>query len=129
MKNSTFKYTYSAPTQNERKEVESILSEYVEQPKQTDKLVELKKCHSIVKNTPVTISLVFGILSSLIFGTGLTCFLEWNNIIIGIICSVIGVGLMTFTPFLNKKLIKHYKNKYREKIIKLSNEILNDEKN
>ena len=125
-KSTTFKYTFSAPTQLERKEVEQIRNEYLNETPQSNKLATLKKYHSIVKNVPQTITLIVGIVFLLIFGLGMTFAIEWNNILVGSIIAGVSIVPMIINPFLHKKLTRFYKNKYRDQIIKLSDEILND---
>ena len=70
---------------------------------------------------------MFGIISSLIFGLGLTMVLEWNLLVFGIIIMLIGFILMLCTYPLYKKISKMFKNKYSKEIINLSEELLKDE--
>lgn len=122
-----FEFKYSAPTTSERREIESIRNSYMPKTKQTSKLDTLRNLDSKVKNAPIIVSLCVGVLGTLIFGLGMTLFLEWQQIVWGIVVGIIGlvpVGLAyPIFSYISKKL----KNKYGEEIIKLSNELLNDE--
>ena len=71
------------------------------------------------------LGLSFGIIGSLIFGLGLTCVLEWEKIVLGIIISCIGLIIISVAYPIYNIIYKHLKNKYSERIIKLSNELLN----
>lgn len=123
-----FEFKYVAPTSEERKEIESIKNSYLNQSSSTDsKLNQLRKMDSKVKNTPTVVSLIMGVLGILIFGLGMTMVLEWNLIMWGIIISAIGAIPMLLAYPVYKLITKSLKKKYSAKIIKLSNELLNDE--
>ena len=102
---------------------EQIANEYA--PKQTSKVKALKKLDAKVKNPPVIIGLVLGIIGTLIFGLGLTTVLEWDNLILGIIISAVGVLPMLVAYPAYKITLKKGKKKYGKEIVKLSEEILN----
>ena len=126
--NEEFKYKYSAPTSAERKEIESIRNNYIQSNQSTDKLLKLRQLDNKVRNIPIMISLIFGIIGLLIFGLGMTFVLEWNNLIIGIVISVIGIFPISFAYPIYRKTLTKLKNKYSGEIIKLSDELLNDDK-
>lgn len=127
MSKNDFEYKYSAPTTNERREIESIRNSYLEHDKGTEKLQQLRKLDSKVKNTPTTISLVFGIVGLLVFGLGMTCVLEWGLIVAGVIIGALGVIPMVLAYPMYNKIYNKLKNKYGKTIIDLSNELLGEE--
>ena len=89
--NNQFHYTFSAPTENERKQIENILRQYDNAPaKEEDKLEKLKQLDALAKRQSNVIPLVLGVVGCLIFGLGLTMVLEWNLLILGIIVSFVG---------------------------------------
>lgn len=122
-----FEFKYSAPTSSERREIESIRNSYMPKTKQTSKLDALRNLDNKVKNTPVIVSLCVGVLGTLIFGLGMTLFLEWQQIVWGIVVGIIGLVPIVLSYPIFSYISKKLKNKYSDEIIKLSNELLNDE--
>ena len=125
MSNKKFEYNYSAPTKEERAEIEDIKKHYVKKDTRNIKMETLRKLDNKVRNLPTMVGLIIGVVFCLVFGFGLTLILEWGNYVFGIIFMVIGAILMTINPFLIAKLTNYLKNKYRDKIIELSDELLN----
>ncbi len=128
MENNDFEYKYSAPTKQERKEIESIRNSYIPQSVQHSKLDRLRKLHARVKNVPLINSLTIGIIGILIFGLGLTMVLEWGIVLWGVVVGVVGCAIMGVAYPIHLRLEKFMKLKYSEEIIKISDELLNDEK-
>ena len=119
-----FEYKYNAPTQEERKEIDNILKDYLPEDSKESKINKLRTLDFKVKNYPIIYGLSLGIIGTLVFGTGLTCILEWSLILLGIIVCVIGLFVAVIAYPIYKKL----KNKYSEEIIQLSKELLNEQK-
>lgn len=120
-----FEYKYKAPTQEERQEINNILNDYLPKNENNNKLDYLRKLDFKVKNIPMIVGLNLGIIGTLIFGLGLTCFLEWNLIILGFIFSLLGMIVAVMAYPLYKVIYKRMKNRYSDEIIKISNELLN----
>ena len=81
--NKRFNYSYSAPTENETREIENIRNEYLPLTLRQKKYEELKKIDKRVKLLPFIVSMVLTILSILVLGFGLSLVLEYKNYIIG----------------------------------------------
>ena len=124
MKEDKFEYTYSAFSEEEKREAEYIRSRYVEKDKQVTKFEELKKLDAKVKSVPTMIGLILGVVGTLIFGTGLTCILEFFMTVLGVILSVVGVIVACCAYFIYEKVNKFMRDKYADRIVELSNEIL-----
>lgn len=127
-KKTGFEYTYSAPTEQERKEIESIRRQYQAQPvsDREEKLNRLRKLDSFVKNSATTVALILGVVGLLIFGLGMTMVLEWELYIWGVVVGAVGLTpIMIAYPVYNLILNKN-KEKYGEQIIMLTEELLND---
>ena len=109
---------------------EKIASEYA--PKKTSKLVALKKLDKKAKQTAFTFSLTFGIICSLILGTGMTLAMgiigngDIITMIIGIAIGLVGIFGVSINYFIYKKLIEKGKIKYGNDIIALAKEISNE---
>ena len=124
-----FNYKYTAPTAEERKEIDSIRRQYSPKEQKETKLERLRRLDSLVKNTAVIWSLVFGVIGTLIFGLGLTMILEWNVFIWGIIFMVVGSVPIAIAYPLYSFLLNKYKNRYGAEILRLSEELLNENEN
>lgn len=121
-----FEFKYTAPSIEERKEIESIRNSYVKNSTSNAKIETLRKLDNKVKGTPTCIALILGIVGTLIFGLGLTMILEWNIVIWALpVCLVGLVAIILAHPIYHKISIK-LKDKYAEEIIKLSDELLNE---
>lgn len=125
--NNKFEFSYSAPTEQERKEIEYIKNQYETHNNNNSKLNRLRKLDKKVNNIPTCIALVFGIIGMLVFGLGLTMVLEWNLMVLGILIGIIGAGLMLVAYFSYRIVYKKLKEKYSNEIINLSKELLNEE--
>lgn len=123
-----FEYKYSAPTQEERKEIDSIRTKYLPQQKTDSKLDRLRKLDQKVKSISESVGISLGVIGLLLFGTGMCFFLEWTNIwYIGIPFSIVGIVIISITYYIYKITLNKLKNKYKEEIIELSNELLSEE--
>ena len=123
-----FNFKYTAPSQEERKEIDSIRRQYAPQEKTETKIERLRRLDGLVKNTAIIWSLVLGVLGCLIFGLGLTMILEWDILLWGIILMVVGSVPMTVAFPIYNKLLKKGKAKYGDEILRLSEELLNENK-
>ena len=123
-----FNFKYTAPSQEERKEIDSIRRQYAPQEQTETKLERLRRLDSLVKNTAIIWSLVLGVFGCLIFGIGLTMVLEWSILLWGIVLMVIGSVPMAIAFPVYNKLLKKGKAKYGDEILRLSEELLNENK-
>ena len=123
-----FNFKYTAPSLEERKEIDSIRRQYSPQQKTETKLERLRRLDSLVKNTAVIWSLIFGIVGCLIFGLGLTMILEWEILIWGIVVMVVGSVPMAIAYPLYKQVLNKGKETYGDEILSLSEELLNEDK-
>lgn len=126
MENKQFNYTYKAPTEQERKEIEAIKRQYEAPKSEEGKLERLRRLNNYVNGLATALSLIAGIGGILIFGLGLAMVLEWGLIVWGIIVMVVGIPPVIIAYPVYNKLIKRGKEKYGKEIIKLSDELLNE---
>lgn len=126
--NNEFNYKYSAPSIEERKEIESIRNGYLAPDIRTTKLETLRKLDFKVKNTPIAMSLIIGVIGSLIFGLGLTMILEWLLYIYGVVVCILGLIPVILAYPIYLKSTRNMRQKYSDEIIRLSNELLSDDK-
>lgn len=125
-----FEYKYNAPSMEERKEIDNIRNQYL--PKEeVSKFELLKRLHRKVNETPIIVGLSLGIIGTLLFGTGLSFFLveEFASFwFVGIPFSILGIVGIAFAYPIYKKIHNKLKEKHKEEIINLSNELLNEYK-
>lgn len=109
---------------------EKIASEYVQ--KSTSKIVALKKLDRKAKMTAEIFAYTFGIVCSLIMGTGMSFAMgvigdnSLTTMIVGIAIGLIGIFGVSINYFIYKKLLNKGKIKYGSDIVRLANEIANE---
>ena len=106
---------------------EKIASEYA--PKLDRKVVALIKLNRKAKQGAEIFAYTFGIVSSLILGTGMSFAMgvigdgSITSMVIGIIIGLIGIFGVSINYFIYKKLLEKGKKKYGSDIIRLAKEI------
>ncbi len=115
-----FEYTYSAPQQNE---VQKIREKYL--PKEVTKLDQLRALDAGVTKRGTAVSLVHGILYSLVLGLGMSCCLVWTGIwfIPGILFGCIGLAGMAVTYPIYNRIVKQDREKIAPEILRLTEEL------
>ena len=108
-----FNYSYSAERQAE---VEAIRKKYLPPGEQEDKLAQLRKLDASVGTPAMIAALGLGIVSALVFGVGMCCFLVWNQWIAG------AVGML-FAPRLYSRMVRARREKIAPEILRLADEL------
>ncbi len=110
---------------------EQIANEYA--PKQTSKVKALKRLDAKAKNPANIFAYTFGIVSSLVLGTGMSLAMGVIGggtlimMVLGIVIGCLGIVGVSINYPIYKKILTNSKNKYATDIIKLANEIANEE--
>ena len=105
---------------------ESIANEYA--PKDSSKIVALRKLDRRAKLPATIFTYTWGIISALVFGTGLCLGMQVigsgiAGMVIGIIVGIIGmIGCILNYPIYNK-MLESGKKKYAYEIVELAREI------
>ena len=105
---------------------ESIAKEYA--PRDSSKIVSLRKLDRKAKLPSTIFTYTFGIISALIFGTGMCLGMQVIGsgivgIVIGIIIGIVGmIGCGVNYP-IYKKMLENGKKKYAYEIVQLAREI------
>lgn len=128
MENKEFHYTYTAPTEEERKEIASIRKQYQapDPACPANKLERLKALNTRVKSTANIFGLVFAVVGILVFGLGLTMILEWSLFLYGVIVMAIGAIPTALAYPVYRFALRHNKNKYADEILRLCEELLQE---
>lgn len=119
-----FTYTYSAPTEAERREIESIRRQYKPDEKVPSKVERLRQLHSKVVGRANAWAIILGVIGTLIFGLGMSMTLEFGELAGGIIVAAIGIIPIAVAFPVYKAVMKAGQKKYGEEILKLSDELL-----
>ena len=127
MSEKKFSYTYGAPTEEERREIESIRSEY-SRDERSEKLERLRCLNARVKKTSTGVALTLGIVGLLVFGLGMTMILEWGILVGGIAVAAVGALPMAGAAPVYNLVLRREKQKYGPEIVRLSEELLGEEK-
>lgn len=116
-----FEYTYSAPANNE---VARIREKYL--PKEMTKLDQLRALDAAVTKRGNAISIVHGILYSLVLGLGMSCCMVWAGkwFVPGILIGCIGLAGVAATYPIYNHVIKQEREKVAPEILRLSEELI-----
>ncbi len=126
MENNKFTYSYYSPDENQRKEIENIRKQYLSKDLMENKFDKLKKLNSHIKKVSYSIGFAWGVIAVLTFGCGLSLILSYQQYILGSIIGIIGFIIGLFTHPLYKLILKNLKNKHRQTILTLCDELLPD---
>ena len=102
---------------------ESIAKDYA--PKESSKLVALKKLDNKAKLPATIFVYTFGIVSSLVFGAGMCMAMKviGGGMVIGIIVGIIGMLGCGVNYPIYKKMLDKSKSKYAYEIVELARQI------
>ena len=105
---------------------ESIAKDYA--PKESSKIVALKKLDNKAKLPATIFTYSFGIISALVFGTGMCLAMNVigdgvTSVVIGIIIGIIGMLGCAVNYPIYKRMLESGKKKYAYEIVQLAREI------
>ena len=105
---------------------ESIAKEYA--PKENSKIVALRKLDKKAKMPAIIFTYTWGIVSALVFGTGMCLSMQvigsgTIGMVIGIIVGIIGMAGCGVNYPIYKKMLENGKKKYAYEIVELAREI------
>lgn len=121
-----FSYTYSAPTEEERREIEDIRSAYAPATESEDKLTKIRALNERATRPARIAALTLGIGGILLFGLGMSMTLAWELIAGGIVVAVIGMLATIVANPVRRVLLKLGKQKYGAEILRLTDELLGE---
>ena len=115
-----FEYTYSAPQRNE---VQKIREKYL--PKEVNKLDQLRALDAGVTRRGTAVSLVHGVLYSLILGLGMSCCMVWAGTLFwpGIVIGCIGIAGVAATYPIYTRIVRQDRKKIAPEILRLTEEL------
>lgn len=118
---SEFEYTYSAP---EQEEIRKIREKYL--PKEETAMDRLRRLDESVTKKGSVLSLTLGILSCLIFGTGMSCCLVWAEawFLPGIVIGVVGLTGMAGAYPLYVSVTAKERRRIAPEVLRLTEELM-----
>lgn len=129
--NNQFKYNYSA---EEQAELKKIRAKYTPPTKAEDKMARLRKLDASVTSTATVISLVLGVIGSLILGFGMSLIMTNLNdffglsadksMIIGVAVGVLGGIIASLAYPAYNAIVKAKRKKLAPEIIRLADELM-----
>ena len=118
--NGTFSYTYSAKQQDE---VKRIREKYI--APEENKMELLRRLDKSAEKRGTIVSIVIGIIGSLLLGTGMACVMELTDFfIIGIAIGIVGIIFIALAFPVYKTITKKQREKLTPQIIELSDELM-----
>lgn len=118
-----FRYTYSAPTDAERREIERIRREYVPDS-HGEKMTRLRTLHARVRNVPMALAVTLGVAGLLLFGLGMSMVLAWDLFLAGSAVAAAGCVPMALAYPVYSAVLRAMKKRYGGEILRLSDELL-----
>lgn len=119
--NDKFEYTYSAKQQTE---LENIRKKYL--PQEESKMDKLRRLDESVTRPGTMISIIVGIVGTLIMGFGMCLCIEWSEFIPGVIVGVIGMAILAAAYPIYNKITQKQREKIAPEILRLTDEIENE---
>ena len=122
MNNNTFEYTYSAKQQEE---VAAIRKKYV--PAEEDKMETLRKLDRGVENRGTMMSIITGVIGTLVFGSGMSMFMVLSGkvfMVLGIILGIIGIAVMAVAYPVYNQIVKRQREKIAPQVLALTEELM-----
>lgn len=125
--NDKFSYTYSAPTEEERREIEEIRRAYTAaEPRKENKLERLRALHQRAQRPALIAALSLGIAGVLLFGLGMSMTLVWDLFAGGTAVAAAGLAAAIAARPVFGALLKRGKRKYGAEILRLTDELLQE---
>lgn len=119
---STFEYTYSAPEQDE---IKKIRDKYLPPDEKESKMERLRRLDASVTKKGTVVSIIVGILSALVMGTGMSmCMVMEGLMIPGIAVGIVGmVGVGLAYPIYSR-ITRKERERLAPEILKLTEDLL-----
>ena len=128
-KETRFSYTYSA---KEQEEIKKIQQKY--QPREEQDIDKLRKLDAKVTEKATTVSLVLGVVGTLILGSGMSLIMTdlgnifglqgITNMVIGILVGAIGLVLAILAYPVYQKVLKKEREKIAPEILRMTEELI-----
>ena len=126
-----FQYTYSAAEQSE---VKRIREKYMQRAPEENKMERLRRLDNAVTQKAQAVSLIFGVIGTLILGFGMSLFMselgtalgmsETLALVLGILIGIPGGGLACLAYPAYQWIIKRERERIAPEILRLTDELM-----
>lgn len=118
---STFNYTYSA---KEQEELKRIRQKYA--PQEEDKMELLRRLDRSVTEKGTVISMILGVIGTLIMGLGMSLAMVWQGIwfIPGIVIGLTGIGILAAAYPVYNHVTRKERERIAPEILRLTDELM-----
>lgn len=119
MPNDNFNYTYSAP---EQEEIKNIRDKYVPKSETASKLERLRYLDKSVSNQATIAALTIGIVGTLIMGLGMSLTMVWTSTLFvpGILIGLMGIAILVMAYPVYRKTYQRRRDQVTPEILKLA---------
>lgn len=128
-KDTGFKYTYSAKEQDE---IKRIRQKY--QTQEEDGMSRLRKMDAMVSQKATMVSLVLGIVGTLIMGSGMSFIMtdlgtilgmsNITSVVVGVMIGLVGIFLVALAYPVYSRVLKKERDKIAPEILRLTGELM-----
>ena len=117
----SFSYTYSA---GEQEEIKRIREKYL--PKEADRMQQIRDLDKSVTTKGTVLSLIIGILGTLVMGLGMSMCLVWGEklFVMGVIIGVLGIAALSIAYPVYSYITKKEKERVAPLILSLTEELM-----
>lgn len=129
--NETFRFTYSA---KEQEEIKAIRRKYTAPAETEDKMHKLRRLDAAVTQKASVASLVFGVIGTMILGTGMSLAMTdiggrigltaGTAMLVGIAIGVVGIALVCAAYPLYNRIVKKERERIAPEILRLTDELM-----
>ena len=127
----TFNYTYSA---KEQEEIKAIRNKYTPSEQTEDKMAQLRRLDASVTQKATVVSLIFGVMGTLIMGTGMSLAMTEIGkaiglggvmaMLMGIFIGIVGIVLVCVAYPIYNRILKKERERITPEIIRLTDELM-----
>ncbi len=122
-KKEVFHYTYSATQQAE---IKTIREKYVPTCGEENKMEQLRRLDRSVTKQGTVVSLVVGVVSTLVMGFGMCCCMVWGGALFipGILIGLVGIAGVCAAYPLYVHITKKQRERLAPEILRLTDELM-----
>lgn len=122
-KKEVFLYTYSATQQAE---IKTIREKYAPPCGEEDKMERLRRLDRSVTKQATVVSLVVGVVSTLVMGFGMCCCMVWGGALFipGILIGLVGIAGVCAAYPLYAHITKKQRERLAPEILRLTDELM-----
>lgn len=127
----TFHYTYCA---KEQEEIKAIRKKYALPGETEDKMAQLRRLDAGVTQKAQTVSLVFGVIGTLLLGSGMSLAMteigaviglgDQMAMLVGILIGIVGIALVSLAYPVYNAIVKKERKRIAPEILRLTDELM-----